>query len=252
MSDSLHSFQSINADYQSQSALSHNKSVVDEKIERVRKDIDRLDFNKLNLNDDPIEHKETQSKEETDVYPCKKPISNSYARYLSRLKKKDKSNEKSMPKYNSVDHDGKDFKFIRDIVQSEKLSNFDDTLINDYFTRIKVEEFNTAFYTFVSIISGLIYHELKTNSNEYTTYIDSPDIFNLARDISLIFVSVGGFFFIISSYFRYKLMILLKQESKDITKKEGFFCKSVIIPFSVEVLLALFCPNIGFHSKYLN
>jgi hypothetical protein len=57
--------------------------------------------------------------------------------------------------------------FLDEIIQKEHDCYLNDYDISDYFRRIKIEEFNTAFYTFISIASGLIYHELNTNGPTY-------------------------------------------------------------------------------------
>lgn len=84
--------------------------------------------------------------------------------------------------------------FINQIKRKER-SEINDYTSNDYYIKLKIEEFNTAIYTLVSIISGLLYHELKNYGENYESFTKNSELLDKAIDACLIMVSVGVFLF---------------------------------------------------------
>lgn len=88
-----------------------------------------------------------------------------------------------------------EFKFIENIKKSEEFNCDNDYDTNEYFIKLKVIESNTALYHFISISSGVMYHELKTYPENFTSVINNIDLYNTSLNFLLILVSVGVLFF---------------------------------------------------------
>jgi uncharacterized membrane protein (DUF485 family) len=151
-----------------------------------------------------------------------------------------------------------DLNFVDEIKNSEK-DILDDYETNECFIKLKLEEFNTALYTFMSIASALLYHDFKNYPENYSNFKNNHEFYNLVLKLSIIMVSLSVLMFsiykiikiVISSIFRYLIVIKLKKSNGDITKRHNLWSEPFRTAFIIEVLLALLHPNYGFDCIYL-
>jgi hypothetical protein len=90
----------------------------------------------------------------------------------------------------------KELDFIEKIENEEKEQCDNDYDANELFCKIKLEEFHCAFFTLLSIASGMIYHDLNTFGQKfYSIYKNHKDYYDMSIYISSIFVSIGVLMF---------------------------------------------------------
>ena len=73
-----------------------------------------------------------------------------------------------------------------------QLNNYE---MNELFNKLKIEEFNCFFYTICSILSSMIYHELLRSKEEFITYQNNPNLYDLSIFTLLMVVSLSCLLF---------------------------------------------------------
>lgn len=107
----------------------------------------------------------------------------------------------------SQDTTNDDFGFVQKINKNEQECD-NDYETNDLFVKLKIEEFHCAFYTFVSICSALIYHDINTYGASYDTFTKNKGLYDLSLNVSVIIISLGVLMF--SKYYNFLKKKLLK------------------------------------------
>jgi hypothetical protein len=62
--------------------------------------------------------------------------------------------------------------------------------MNELFNKLKIEEFNCFFYTVCTLFNCIIYHELISAKEDYTSYQNKSEIYDLSIITLLIVNSV--------------------------------------------------------------
>lgn len=108
-------------------------------------------------------------------------------------------NDINLEQINSIDsQETKDeFDFCTKINNKERECD-NDYETNDLFIKIKIQEFNNAFYTLVSIASALIYHDLNTYGSNYAAYENNKQLYDLSIVTSIMITSIGVLMFSIN------------------------------------------------------
>ena len=124
---------------------------------------------------------------------------------------------------------------INKILESEQALVDNDYDTNEYFIKLKQDDFITAYLTLFSIITGVIYHDM-THANDFENK-------ELIRDINLILTSILSLLFIICSLNRYINILRLDKSSNVILKNTSFWSFSYFGNFFIEMIFALLHPN---------
>lgn len=130
---------------------------------------------------------------------------------------------------------------IASIIQSEQEICDNDYETNEYFLKLKLEEFNTAFYTLISIICGIIYHDLTNYHTQLST--KNMELYNKSKSVTLILTSVNVILFNLSSLNRYSILLHIDKSTSQVLKKQSFFTMEYFGYFMIELFFSLFHPN---------
>ena len=133
--------------------------------------------------------------------------------------------------------DGSDLPFITTIIQTEQEKCDNDYETEEYFLKLKLEEFNTAFYTLVSITCGMLYHNLTTND------INTP-FTQLTQTITLILITISVVLFNLSSLNRYLIILHINKYTLQALKTKTFCSAEYCGYFILELCVSLMHPNI--------
>lgn len=82
-----------------------------------------------------------------------------------------------------------------DMVMKEEEECDNDYERNDCFIRLKLEEWNTSYYTLVTISSALMYHDRTKIPYQDGIVSTNKDLYNATINLSLIFTSISVVFF---------------------------------------------------------
>jgi hypothetical protein len=113
---------------------------------------------------------------------------------------------------------------------------------NEMFRKLKLSEYTTSFFTSVTIIVGLVYHDINTNIKREK--IPNSQINKFFINFNLIIISVSVICFIYSSVLSYLIQIELLKSMNKITKRTTFFNFKYFSSFLLETFFSLFHPNI--------
>lgn len=131
--------------------------------------------------------------------------------------------------------------------ENEKINN--DYDLNEYYIKLKIQEFNEAIFTIVQMISGITYHCIFYFPVKNGIYKYNRKLFNFTKDFILIMCSVSALLFILSLWFRYHYILFIDKCLGKILKKQSFFCFDYFGYFIIESIISLLHPNIFCKNK---
>lgn len=140
--------------------------------------------------------------------------------------------------HNSVSN-GNDLPFIKRILQNEQEKCDNDYETEEYFLKLKLEEFNTALYTLISITCGMLYHNSITNDNN-----NNKPFTHLTQTITLILITLSVVLFNLSSLNRYLIILHIDKYTLQVLKTKSFCSVKYCGYFILELCISLMHPNI--------
>ena len=141
--------------------------------------------------------------------------------------------------HNSVSN-GNDLPFIKRILQNEQEKCDNDYETEEYFLKLKLEEFNTALYTLISITCGMLYHNSITNDNNN----NNKPFTHLTQTITLILITLSVVLFNLSSLNRYLIILHIDKYTLQVLKTKSFCSVKYCGYFISELCISLMHPNI--------
>ena len=129
----------------------------------------------------------------------------------------------------------KEIEIINKILKNEQDLVDNDYETNEYFIKLKLDDFYTAYLTLFSIATGIIYHDIS----------QQPDFpaKEIIRKCNIFLTSVFVFLFILCSLTRYINLLNLDKSNNMILKTTSFWYFSYFGLFLIETLIALIHPN---------
>lgn len=104
--------------------------------------------------------------------------------------------EKNIDSGRNDEQQKKEREDIKNIIkENSKDLEENDYLLEDLFLKIKVTEFNISFFTLVSMVCSLIYHEIKTYSADYAIFTKNKELHNTCINFCLIMTTISVAFF---------------------------------------------------------
>ena len=131
--------------------------------------------------------------------------------------------------------------------ENEKINN--DYDLNEYYIKLKIQEFNGAIFTLVQMISGIIYHCLYYFPNKDGIYKYNSKLFDFTKNFILIMCTVTALLYILSLWFRYHYILFIDKCLGKILKKQSFFAYNYFGYFIIESIISLLHPNIFCKNK---
>ena len=140
--------------------------------------------------------------------------------------------------YNAIST-GNELPFIKNIIQNEQEKCDNDYETEEYFLKLKLEEFNTAFYTLISITCGMLYHTSTTNDNN-----NNKPFTHLTQTITLMLITISVVLFNLSSLNRYFIILHIDKYTLQVLKTKTFCSVEYCGYFILELCISLMHPNI--------
>jgi hypothetical protein len=113
---------------------------------------------------------------------------------------------------------------------------------NEMFRKLKLSEYTTSFFTCITIIAGLVYHDINLRFKQKNLMDNKINKYFI--NFNLIIISVSVICYIYSSVLSYLIHIELLKSMNKITKRTTFFNFKYFSSFLLETFFSLFHPNI--------
>jgi hypothetical protein len=157
---------------------------------------------------------------------------------ITRFNNNINTNETASNVHNSVSN-GNDLSFIKHIIQNEQEKCDNEYETEEYFLKLKLEEFNTAFYTLISITCGMLYHNSIINDNN-----TNKPFTHLTQTITLILITISVVLFNLSSLNRYFIILHIDKYTLQVFKTKSLCSVKYCGYFILELCISLMHPNI--------
>ena len=124
----------------------------------------------------------------------------------------------------------------------------DEHLTEEYFNAIFIDEMISTVLVAISILSGIVYNEIKFN---FKLQDEDLDYYNKLNDIILIIISISVICFILCMIPRYTHYFYLYKAAKYISSIDNFFESGFLSYVIFEFILSIIHPNILLKDKYV-
>ena len=178
-----------------------------------------------------------------------KSTTNSSENKTSKLKKENQKYGIRSPlrKYSSTLLSDFKMSFLKKFLDKENELE-DEHLTEEYFNSIFIDEMISTVLVAISILSGILFNEIKFNTKLHD---EDLDYYNKLNNIILIIISISVISFILVMIPRYIHYFYLYKAAKYISSIDNFFQSGLLSNVIIEFTLALIHPNILLKDKYV-